>query len=113
MSAPARPVPIVLDAAAIEDLPEGPLGHLAGVRNRVVWQAGTCMAGLLTIDGGHQLGLHTHRRHHHHLWVVEGGARVLGRDLGPGSYVHVPSGAEHDIDARGTAGCAVFYLYSD
>jgi hypothetical protein len=43
--------------------------------------------------------------------VLEGHATILGRTLGPGSYAHIPSGVEHDIDARSSDGCTVFYLY--
>ena len=38
-------------------------------------------------------------------------AVVLGTELGPGGYVHVPDGVEHDIDATGSDGCTVYYLY--
>ena len=41
-----------------------------------------------------------------------GRATILGAVLGSGSYVHVPAGVEHDIDATVTEGCRVFYLYS-
>jgi quercetin dioxygenase-like cupin family protein len=69
------------------------------------------MAGVLTVLAGHRLGRHTHRVNHHHLWVLDGRAVVLDRELGAGSYVHIPSGVEHDIDASDTEGCTVFYLY--
>ena len=69
------------------------------------------MAGVLTVEAGHRLGPHAHRVNHHHLWVLNGRATILGTELGPGSYVHVPSGVEHDIDASSTGGCTVFYLY--
>lgn len=111
MSTETRGLPVVLDAAALEDLPEAPLGALPGVRHRSVWTDGTSKAGVMRIDAGHHLGAHSHRRHHHHVWVIEGVARILGRDLGPGSYVHIPNGVEHDFDARTTDGCAFFYLY--
>jgi hypothetical protein len=44
--------------------------------------------------------------------VLDGRATILGHDVGPGSFVHVPSGIEHDIDARQTDGCSVFYVYA-
>jgi quercetin dioxygenase-like cupin family protein len=69
------------------------------------------MAGVLTIEAGHQLGRHAHRRNHHHLWVLDGEVEVLGERVGAGSYVHVPAGVTHDLDARATSGCTVFYLY--
>lgn len=98
-------------AGRIATLPAEPLGDLPGVTHRVLWQDGTSMAGVLTIAAGHRLGTHTHRRHHHHMWLLDGRARILGEDLGPGSYTHIPSGVAHDIDATDTGGCRVFYLY--
>jgi quercetin dioxygenase-like cupin family protein len=105
------PVPIVLTANEITAIPPEPLGSIEGVAHRVLWRNDTSMAGVLTVDAGHRLGAHAHRVNHHHLWVLEGHALVLGTEVGPGSYVHVPSGVEHDIDASGSNGCTVFYLY--
>lgn len=104
-------VPVVLTSDDIEALPLEPLGSLHGVAHRVLWRTPTSMAGVMTVDAGHHLGAHRHHANHHHMWVLEGSARILGVDVGPGSYVHVPVGVEHDIDASGTGGCTVFYLY--
>lgn len=103
--------PVVLTPDAITAIPEQPLGPMAGVRHRVLWRDGSSMAGVLSVDAGHRLGSHAHRVNHHHMWVLDGHAQVLGNDLGPGSYVHIPGGVEHDIDATRTDGCTVFYLY--
>ena len=54
----------------------------------------------------------THIVNHHHIWVLKGRATILGDELGPGLYVHVPRGVAHDIDATKTDGCTVFYLYA-
>jgi len=77
----------------------------------VLWRTDTSMAGVLTVEPGHHLGRHAHRANHHHVWVLDGAAVILDTELGAGSYVHIPSGVEHDIDASATDGCAVFYLY--
>lgn len=103
--------PTLLTAEAVNGLMVEPLGTLEGVTHRVLWKSDTSMAGVLTVAAGHRLGHHTHRMNHHHLWVLDGHAAVLGTELGPGSYAHVPSGVEHDIDASATEGCTVFYLY--
>jgi mannose-6-phosphate isomerase-like protein (cupin superfamily) len=103
--------PTVLPAETVAAVPEVPLGPMEGVTHRVLWHDTTSMAGVLRVAGGHRMGAHAHRTNHHHMWVVEGRAAVLGADLGPGSYVHIPSGVEHEIDARATEGCTVFYLY--
>jgi hypothetical protein len=102
---------VVLTTAEIASLPEAPLGDLEGVTHRVLWRSEASMAGVLTVRGGHALGVHRHHANHHHLWVLEGRASILGVDLGPGGYVHVPVGIEHDIDATHTDGCTVYYLY--
>ena len=101
----------VLSTDAVEHLAWGPLGHLEGVQHKVLWSDATSMAGVLTVGAGHHLGTHAHRMNHHHMWVLDGHAVILGQFLGPGSYVHIPSGVEHDIDATDTDGCTVYYLY--
>jgi quercetin dioxygenase-like cupin family protein len=101
----------VLDAADVGRIPQVQLDGLAGVRHRVLWQDANSMAGVLTVEAGHRLGAHTHRRNHHHIWVLQGRADIGGSMLGEGSYAHIPAGVEHDIDATGTDGCTVFYLY--
>ena len=103
--------PVVLTPAAIEALPLIPLGHLEGVSHRVLWRNDTSMAGVLTIEAGHHLGRHAHRVNHHHIWVLDGRPTILGIELGPGGYVHIPSEVEHDIDATTSKGCTVLYLY--
>jgi quercetin dioxygenase-like cupin family protein len=104
-------VPTILDASAIEQLPLEPLDGIEGVAHKVLWRNGTSVSGVLTVEAGHRLGTHAHRVNHHHIWVLGGSATVLGGHLGPGSYVHIPRGVEHDIDATDTDGCTVFYLY--
>jgi quercetin dioxygenase-like cupin family protein len=76
-----------------------------------VWRNASSMAGVLTVEAGKRLGTHAHGANHHHIWVLEGRAEILGTDVGPGSYVHVPHGVSHDIDATASDGCVVFYLY--
>lgn len=101
----------MLTASAIQARAAEPLGALDGVSHRALWRDETSMAGVLTVAGGHQLGAHTHRLNHHHLWMVDGRATILGTELGPGAYAHIPAGVDHDIDARASDGCTVFYLY--
>ena len=103
--------PVVLTADAIAAIAPEPLGPIAGVSHRVVWRNEASMAGVMTVSAGHRLGTHRHRVNHHHIWVLEGHAVILGTEVGPGSYVHVPSGVGHDIDATGSEGCTIFYLY--
>jgi quercetin dioxygenase-like cupin family protein len=103
--------PFVLTAEAIATLPVERLGSIAGVSHRVVWRSGNSMAGVMTVQAGYRLGTHSHRANDHHLWVLRGHVRLLDIDAGPGSYAHVPSGVDHDLDTTETEGCTVFYLY--
>jgi quercetin dioxygenase-like cupin family protein len=103
--------PTVLTTEEIAALPVGRLGSIDGVTNRVLWQNADSIAGVLTVEAGHRLGAHAHRVNHHHMWVLDGAADILGRRLEAGAYVHIPSGIDHDIDATTTQGCTVYYLY--
>jgi quercetin dioxygenase-like cupin family protein len=107
--------PTVFTPEAIDRLPAGSVttstGPAEGVTNRVLWSTDTSMAGVLTVQAGHRLGTHTHRLNHHHIWVVDGQVAILDEVLGAGSYVHIPGGVPHDLDATNTGGCTVFYLY--
>jgi quercetin dioxygenase-like cupin family protein len=105
-------LPIVLTPQAIAAIEAEPLDNIHGVTHRVLWRDGTSLAGVMRVGGGHRLGKHAHRINHHHMWVVEGRATILGTELAAGSYVHIPSGVDHDIDATATEGCVVFYLYA-
>lgn len=105
------PVATVLAAANIAALEEQSLGDLTGVGRRIFFRDDTSEAGILRLAGGHRLGSHTHRENQHHMWVLDGEAKIAGSQLGAGSYVHVPAGVEHDIDATDTDGCSVFYIY--
>lgn len=82
-----------------------------GVSHKVLWRAGDSVGGVMRIEPGGYLAAHTHRRAHHHLWIVNGSALLLGRELGAGSYAHVPAGVEHRIAS--TNGCQFLYLYVD
>jgi anti-sigma factor ChrR (cupin superfamily) len=103
--------PTVVAAPEVDRLPFEPLGPMPGVVHKVLWRNGSSMAGVLYVEPGRRLGAHTHRQNHHHIWVLDGHATIVGNHIGPGSYVHIPSGVEHDIDATASEGCTVFYLY--
>jgi quercetin dioxygenase-like cupin family protein len=102
---------VVRSAQEIDRTAPRAFGSITGVQHRVLWTDGESIAGVMTVEHGCRLGLHVHRANHHHLWMVSGRAAILGRTVGPGSYVHIPSGVEHDIDATSTEGCTVYYLY--
>jgi quercetin dioxygenase-like cupin family protein len=96
-----------LNAMAWE--PDPRLG--AGISHKLLWHSGDSVGGVMRIEPGGCLAAHTHRRAHHHLWVINGSAIVLGRQLGAGSYIHVPAGVEHTIASP--TGCQFLYFYLD
>jgi mannose-6-phosphate isomerase-like protein (cupin superfamily) len=82
-----------------------------GVKYKILWESEDMISGLLKIAPGAMEPGHAHREADHHLWVISGSVRVAGRDLEPGSYVYVPTRAEHETVATGPEGCTMFYVY--
>lgn len=111
MGTQTEPDAVLVSADRVADLAPMSLGVGDGAVHRTTWTDGRSSVGVMHIDAGQHLGEHTHRRHHHHVWVVAGQTRVLGEDLAAGSYAHIPAGVAHDFEAVGDAGCTVFYLY--
>ncbi len=101
----------IVTPAGLDRLPGQGLGSIPGVSVHDIWHSATCRAGVLRIHAGYHLGEHTHQAHHHHMWITEGAADIGHRRLTPGTYVHVPAGVAHDVDATGTDGCTLFFLY--
>lgn len=103
-----RPDTRIVDAARVTELPRSELAP--GVTNVGLWTEGRSNAGVLYLRPRARLAEHTHRRHVHHVWVVEGSIHTLGRDLARGSYAFVPPEQPHELTA-GSDGASVFYLY--
>lgn len=101
----------LVSRAAGESLAWHPLEPFAGVEYKLLWRSGKSVAGLMRIAPGGELAPHAHVRSHHHLWVIDGTAEMLGEKVGPGTYAHVPAGVEHGIEHVGEAGCTLLYLY--
>lgn len=87
-----------------------PLAPHEGVEYKLFWRSGKSVAGLMRLQPGARLERHTHRASHHHMWMVEGSAQLLGQTVGPRTYVHIPAGIEHGLEA-GDEGCTLVYLY--
>lgn len=102
---------MVVSPDQIAALPTTQLGTTSGVENTVLWTDGTSTTGLLSVAAGTRLGRHSHRTHHHHMWVLDGEAVIAERSVGPGTYIHIPPQLEHDIDASETNGVTVYYSY--
>jgi len=103
---------IAIGPQEIDAKPSNPLGDRVGVVLRIPWTDGMSRTGVLCVDPGQRLDRHTHRRHRHEYRLVAGHADVLGRCLGAGSYVHIPAGVEHDVDATETEGCTTYFAYT-
>jgi len=106
-------VPVLLDDEQIAQLPAKRLRGMESTPSKLLWRSGDSVAGVMYVEAGHELMPHRHPHANHHAWVVEGRCEVLGRILGPGSYVHIPAGVDHDIVAAGPEGATIFYLYVD
>ena len=105
-------IPTVMSPEQIAALPTHQLGTAVGVDNAVLWTDGVSTTGILSLSAGARLGRHTHRTHHHHMWVLDGEAVIADQRVATGSFVHVPPRIEHDIDATDTDGVTVYYSYS-
>ena len=104
--------PTVIPPEQIAALPKKQLGEAVGVDNTVLWTDGTSTTGVLSVATRARLGRHTHRTHHHHMWVLDGEAVIADQRVGAGAYIHIPPNIEHDIDATDTGGVTVYYSYA-
>ena len=101
----------VLEASDIDAMPWYPLHDLPGVDQKVLWQSGETVVGLIRLQPGAVRPPHTHLAAHHHMYVAEGSVRIAGHALTAGAYVHIPPGKEHGMHDVGPAGCLVFYTH--
>jgi quercetin dioxygenase-like cupin family protein len=85
-------------------------GDAPGVRVRVLWSSRRSSAVVVLLEPGAALPVHLHPAIEHHAYVIDGRCRAGERDLGPGSYVHVPAGQPHDLLGLPPFGATVFYV---
>jgi quercetin dioxygenase-like cupin family protein len=102
---------VLFDRTALDDVRWDALPAIGeGASHKVLWRSGDSIAGLMKLAEGGCIEPHSHRRAHHHLWVVDGSIDVLDTRLDSGSYAHVPAGTAHGILNLGAA-ATFFYLY--
>lgn len=103
---------VVFDAVAVDALPRTPMTAQPGVSIQTLWGdvSDGSYVGVMRIDPGARVTIHTHHYSVHHVLVTSGECVVRGKTLGPGSYCFVPAGVAHGIEA-GSTGCTIFYLY--
>jgi oxalate decarboxylase/phosphoglucose isomerase-like protein (cupin superfamily) len=104
-------LPVTLDAYEVSALDWQPFPGVYPVQYKLLWRSGWSVAGILRVPRGASFPAHTHEKAQHHLWVISGSADMLGRRMEAGSYLHVPAGVPHGIDAAGPDGLEVLYLY--
>jgi mannose-6-phosphate isomerase-like protein (cupin superfamily) len=102
---------IILGREAVLARPREPMRRASGVSHAVLWQRAGSYAGVMWLELGGQVPSHEHAGAAHHVWVVEGLARVDSRVLEPGSYWYIPPGQPHAVAAAGDTACELFYLY--
>jgi len=95
-----------IDAMPWEDVEDVP-----GVHRKTLWQSGDVTLGLMKVDSGHENPEHVHHAAHHHILVLEGECSMVGKRLGPGSYVYIPPTVPHAVTEVGPGGCVFFYTY--
>lgn len=102
---------LVLDAGAIEAMDWEPVHGCPGVYDKQLWRYGSYVEALVRFDAGAVGPGVPHLVAHHHIWVVSGTATIAGRRVGPGSYIHVPPGAEHRVEEVGADGCVLLQMH--
>jgi mannose-6-phosphate isomerase-like protein (cupin superfamily) len=101
----------VLDSKEIAALPWVDVPGAEGVRQKVLWRFGDFTVALVSLSAAAVAPGNAPWAAHHHVWVVEGRAKVAGRLVAAGSYLHVPPGTEHAIHAIGPGGCTVLQVH--
>ncbi|MDX1621802.1 MAG: cupin domain-containing protein [Nitriliruptorales bacterium] len=101
---------VVLDRAQVEERSTERVQEGPGVHRALLWVEGGSTAGLMWVEPDARMDEHVHHGHAHHVWVIEGTPKVLGRELQAGSYAFVPPGVPHSLEG-GPEGCQLFYLY--
>ena len=116
MSQAGVPLPIdavrVLDKRSIEDQPWEPLRGLAGVRHKVLCRSGEMIVGIVRLEPGAEEPGHAHHDAAHHVYVLQGSARIGGQTVEVGGFVFVPAGVTHATTEVGADGCTLFYTYA-
>lgn len=107
------PEAVVLDSGAVDGLSWKRLPGTEQARSKLLWRAGASVAGIMEVDPYGELPVHVHPGAQHHMWVLSGRCTILGSELGPGAYVHIPAGVDHGITGVGADACRFYYLYLD
>lgn len=102
---------IVATKPDIDQMPWETRVDKPGTRNKILWRSGDVVLGMMQIDPGFENPEHTHHSAHHHILILEGECTMMGRRVGPGSYVYIPPTVPHGATEVGPTGCTFFYTY--
>lgn len=102
---------MVLAATDVDAIGWEPLAEQTGVFSKVLWRSGDVAIGLIRVESGAEKAPHVHHGAHHHIWVVDGAATMVGQPLTAGSYVYIPPGVRHEVTDVGGQGVTFFYTY--
>ena len=102
----------VVDKKTIDDSAWQPLRGLAGVNHKVLWRTGEMVVGIVRVEPGAEEPGHAHHDASHHMYVLDGSARIGGQTAAAGAFAFVPSGVTHAITDVGPGGCTLLYTYA-
>jgi Mannose-6-phosphate isomerase len=101
----------VVDKTVIDEKAWEPLRGLKGVNQKVLCNSGRMIAGLVRVEPGAEEPGHVHHDAEHHVYVLDGSARIAGKDVSAGGFVFVPAGVQHATTEVGPEGCTFFYTF--
>lgn len=96
----------------VAELPWHPVEDWDGIEQKVLSAHLGVVVGLLRLRPGAHESDHAHGRVQHDAWVLAGEVQVGQQRLGPGSFVHVPSGVVHTLRDTGS-GCLLLYVLNE
>ena len=100
-----------LSPADVDRLPWREIRGCPGVKAKELWHAGGGVDALITYWPGATTPGHPHPSADHHIWITEGQAWIAGQLMTSGSYVYVPPGTAHPIEADGYTGCVLLQIH--
>jgi hypothetical protein len=111
MQTTASTVLLRLDGADIDRLPWQDVRGCPGVKAKELWRSGRSVDALISYAPGATTPGHPHPDADHHIWVTKGQAWIAGQRMMTGSYISVPPGIAHPIEADRSTGCALLQIH--
>jgi quercetin dioxygenase-like cupin family protein len=102
---------VLLTANEVQEGRWKQLDDQPGVTHTVLWRSGDVVIGMIRLEPGAENPEHVHQAAHHHFFLTQGEASIVGRRLQAGGYAHIPPGQPHGVTEVGPEGCTFFYSY--